>query len=151
MSEDGTMQRAGVATVSAWAAHALAWVAGLWMVFGPVYQGVSGTPSMAGEPAGEVTRHTATLVETNGLWVLWLLLIPILLSGLALLTIRFTDCGQARRMALLWVAALALLAFCAVGIFSIGLFYLPVALALLVTAIAGSVKGSADAESRASG
>ena len=144
------MKRAGVATISAWAAHALAWGAGLWMIFGPVYQGVSVTATLPGEPAGEATRHTATLVGENGLWVLWLLFIPILLSGLALLAIAFTDAAQARRKALLWLAALALLAFCLVGIFSIGLFYLPVALALLVTAVTGSQKGSADAELRES-
>ena len=137
-----------VTAVSAWAAHALAWGVGLWMVFGPVYQGVSVAASMPGEPEGEAARHSATLLEANGLWVLWLLLIPILLSGLALLVIGFTDAGQARRKALLWLAALALLAFCVVGIFSIGLFYLPVALALLVTAVIGSLKGSADAAQR---
>ena len=144
------MKRAGVATISAWAAHALAWVAGLWFVFGPVYRGVSGTPSLPGESAGEVTRHTTTLVGANGLWLLWLLLIPTLLSGLALLAIRFTDAGQARRRSLLWLAALALLAFCVVGIFSIGLFYLPTAIAMLVAVIAGSKKGSAYVELRES-
>ena len=138
------MKRAGVAAISAWAAHALAWAAGLWFVFAPVYRGVSVTPSMPGEPAGEVTRHTATLVEVNGLYVLWLLLIPILFSGLTLLVIRFTDAGLARRKALLWISALALLALCLVGILSIGLFYLPTAMALLVAAVADSLNGSAD-------
>ncbi len=120
------------------------------MVFGPVYQGVSVTATLADEPAGEASRHTATLVEANGLWVLWLLLIPILLSGLAPLAIRFTGTAQARRKALLWLAALALLAFCVVGIFSIGPFYLPSALALLVTAAIGSSKGGVGAELRES-
>ena len=125
----------------------MAWGAGLWLVFGPVYQGVSVSASLPGEPSGEATRHTATLLEVNGLWVLWLLLVPVLLSGLALLAVAFTDAGQARRKASLWLAALALLAFCLVGILSIGLFYLPVALALLAAAVAGSLKGSADVES----
>lgn len=144
------MKRVGVAAISAWVAHALAWAAGIYFVFAPVYQGVSATSSMPGEPAGEVTRHTTTLLEVNGLWVLWLLFIPILLSGLALLAIRFTDAGQARRKALLWAPALALLALCVVGILSIGLFYLPTALALLVAAIAGSRKDRADVELRES-
>ena len=150
-SNDGMLNRT-VTAMSAWVAHALAWVAGLWMVFGPVYQGVSVTPSMPGEPAGETTRHTHTLVEANGLWVLWLLLIPVLLSGAALLAVVFTGTGQARRRALLWTPALALLAFCVVGIFSIGLFYLPAALAMQVAAITDSLKGSAaDAGSQDSG
>lgn len=103
---------------------------------------------MPGEPAREVTRHTATLVEVNGLWVLWLLLIPVLLSGLALLSIRFTHAGQARRRAFLWLAALALLALCVVGILSIGMFYLPTALALLVAAVADSLNSGADEGSK---
>lgn len=135
----------GVATISAWTAHALAWGVGLWMALGPVYQGVSVTPTGPGESAGEDTRVTASLVETNGLWVLWLLLAPVLLTGLALLAIRFTDPGQARRKVILWASALILLAFCAVGIFSIGIFYLPAALALLCAAIADSLRGGQQA------
>ncbi len=144
-------KRTRVTAVSALAAHALAWVAGLWFAFGPVYQGVSVTASMPGESAGEATRHTHTLVESNGPWVLWLLLIPVLLSGVALLAIVFTDAGQARRRAFLWMSALALLAFCTVGIFSIGLFYLPALLALLVAAVTGSLKDRADMGSQESG
>ena len=109
------------------------------MVFGPVYQGVSITPSIPGEPPRQATRYTATLLEANGLWVLWLLFIPILLSGLALVAIRFTEVGQAKRKALLWLPAVVLLAFCALGIASIGMLYLPIALALLVAAVAGSL------------
>ena len=133
------LKHIGVTAISAWTAHALTWGAGLWMAFGPVYLGVSVTPTVPGETATYTARHTATLVEANGLWVIWLLLVPILLSALTLLAIRFTDAGQARRKALLWLPALVLLAFCAVGIFSIGGFYLPAALALLCAAITGSL------------
>ena len=61
---------------------------------------------------------------------------PVLLSGIALLTIGITDVRQARRKALLWATALVLLTFCALGMSSVGLFYLPVTLALLCAAIA---------------
>ena len=128
----------------------MAWGVGLWMVFGPVYQGVSVTAPMPGEPVGETTKHTRTLVEVNGLWVLTLLLVPILLSGVSLLVIVFTRTGQARRRALLWTPTLALLVFCVVGVFSIGLFYVPVALALLVAAITGSLRGSPETGPRKS-
>ena len=104
------LRRIGVTAISAWAAHGLAWGAGLWMALGPVYQGVSGTPTTPGESATYATRYTATLVEQNGLWVFWLLLVPIMLSALALLTIALTDAGQARRKALLWLPAIVLLA-----------------------------------------
>ena len=43
------------------------------------------------------------------------------------------------------------LVFCFVGIFSIGLLYLPALVALLVAAGADSLKGSTDAESQESG
>ena len=79
-------------------------------------------------------------MEANGLWVIWLLLVPVLLSGLPLLALRFTDSGQSLRKAILWLAGLALLASCAVAIFSIGLFYLPAALALLCAAAASTLE-----------
>ena len=60
---------------------------------------------------------------------------PVVMSVLALLAIAFAVPGQTRRKALLWTPALALLVFCVVGIFSIGLFYLPALVALLVAAV----------------
>ena len=70
--------------------------------------------------------------------VLPLLLAPVVLTALALLVVLLTDAGQARRKVLLWVSAILLLGFCAVGIFSIGLFYMPAAVALVVSAVLGS-------------
>lgn len=66
----------GVTPIAAGIAHALTWCAGLWMTIGPAYEGVSVTATTPGESASETTRVTATLVEVNGLWVLWLLLVP---------------------------------------------------------------------------
>ena len=133
------LKRMGITIVSACAAHLLTWCAGLWFAFGPVYQGVSVTPTVPGEVESNATRHTATLVEQNGLWVIWLLILPVLITGLVLLVIRLTDTGQLGRKVLLWTLTLTFLAFCAVGIFSIGLFYLPSGLALMCAAITGSV------------
>ena len=86
------------------------------MNFGPVYQNVSLPAITAGGPGGEATRHTYTLVQANGLRVLWLLLIPVEMSDLALVAFASTAPGQARRMSLLLTLALALLDFCAVEI-----------------------------------
>ena len=133
------LKRMDITAVSAWAAHLLTWCAGCWLAFGPAYQGVSVTPTVPGGVGSNATRHTATLVEQNGLWVIWLLMLPVLITGLVLLVIPLTDAGQLRRKVLLWTAALTFLAFCAVGIFSIGLFYLPSGLALMCAAITGSV------------
>ena len=124
------------ASVSAWTALVLAWGTGAWLAFGPVYQGVSAT--LPGESAGEATRSTATLIEVNGLYVVPLLLVPVLLSGIAVWAVRDTGSGRRGRMILLWVLAVVLLGLCAISILSIGMLYLPTALALLIAAIAGS-------------
>lgn len=134
------MKRCDAAVISTAVAHALAWVVALWLAVGPVYQGVSVTPVPVtpGSVASEPTRATASLIGVNGMRVLPLLLAPVVLTALALLVVLLTDAGQARRKVLLWVSAILLLGFCAVGIFSIGLFYMPAAVALVVSAVLGS-------------
>ena len=79
------LKRMDITVVSACAAHLLTWCAGLWFAFGPVYQGVSVTATVPGGVASNATQHTATLVEQNGLWVIWLLMLPVLITGLVLL------------------------------------------------------------------
>ena len=86
--------------VSAWTAHALAWAAGVWLTFGPAYEGVSVTPVLSDESATAVlrgdgsgskaTRYTATLIEVNGLYVIFWLLVPVVLTGIALLAVQLT-------------------------------------------------------------
>lgn len=105
---------------------------------GPVYEGVSKTVVTPSGVANESTKVTATLVEVNGLSVLPLLMVPVTLTALALLAALITGVGLAKRRVLLWVSSVLLLGFCAVGISSIGLFYLPAAVALIVSAAAGS-------------
>ena len=137
-----------VSSVSAWSAHGLAWIAGIWLALGPVYQGVSppvvvqsesvspasgneaAIPVLDDESGGETKRFTATLIEQNGLWVLWLLLVPVLLTGIVLRAVWQNNA----RNALLWGIALALLGLCVLAGYSIGVFYLPAALALVFTA-----------------
>ena len=98
--------------VSAWTAHALTWAAGVWLTFGPAYVGVSVTPVLRNESetpvlrgdgfGSEATRVTATLVEVNGLYVIFWLLVPVVLTGIALLAVQLTNNSQARRKVLLW-------------------------------------------------
>ena len=126
----------GVATVSAWVAHAFAWAAGVWLAFWPTYEGASVTATLPGEPGGEVIRSSATAIEVNGLHVILLLLVPIFLTAITLLGLRLTAKSQTVRKVLLWGPSVVLLGFCFVAIASIGMFYLPTALALLVAAIA---------------
>ena len=118
-------------------AHVLSCVAGAWLALGPVYQSESLAATIPGEPAGEVSRSTATLLEVNGLHGALMLLVPVILTGIALLTIQLTNKSQASRAVLLWGPVVLLLGFCFVAILSIGLFYLPAALVLLVAALTG--------------
>ena len=132
------MRRRDAVVISAGVAHVLTWGVTLWLVFGPVYQGVSKTAVAPGGVASESTRFTATLVEVNGLSVLPLLMVPVALTTLALLAALITGVGLAKRRVLLWVSSVLLLGFCAVAIASIGLLYLPAAVALIVSAVMGS-------------
>ena len=128
------MKRVRLNTLAAWAAHLWAWGIGLFLALGPVYQGVSES-SFA---PGEWVETSSTLIEQNGLWVIWVLLVPILLTGVALLAIHFVDAGHKARRALLWALALGFSGLCVILIVSIGLLYLPMALALLIVAIRDS-------------
>ena len=121
-----------------WVAHTLAWIVALGLTFGPVYQGVSGAAVIPGDVSSEYTRVSATLIDINGLRVLPLLMAPVVLTALALLAVLLTDAWSAKRKVLVWVSAVLLLVFCGVGSFSIGLFYLPAALVLVLSAVIGS-------------
>ena len=137
MTDNGPKMAARITTVSVWAAHALTWAAGVWLGFGPSYRGVSGTLLPDGSCC-EVTRHTATLVEMNGLIIVSWLLVPVLLTYIALAAIHLVGPGRAKRKILLWCPAVALLVFCMLAIFSFGIIYLPAAVALLIAAVTDS-------------
>ena len=92
--------------MSVWTANALAWGAGVWLGFGPSYRGVSVTPVLPGGSGGEVTHSTATLIEVNGVDVVLWLLVPVLLTIIALLAVYLVNPGQANRKILLWCTGL---------------------------------------------
>ena len=133
------MKRNDPVVISAGVAYALAWVVALFLVFGPVYQGVSVAPVAPGGAVSEPTRFTQTLIGANGPRVLPFLLAPVVLTALALFVALRTNAGQARRKVFLWVSAVLLMGFCAVGIASIGMVYLPAALTLVFSAVLGSL------------
>ena len=109
------------------AALLLAVAAGSWLAFSPgLYQGVSVTVSSSGEVVER--SEQASLLAENGMWALALLAVPVALTGLGVF-------GAARRFRiLLWSAAVVLLVFSVISGMTIGLFYLPAAIALLVAA-----------------
>ena len=131
------MKRYDTAIISTVVAHALAWAAALWLVVGPAYQGKSVTAVTPGGVASEPIPFTATFIEVNGLSVLPLLLAPVLLTALAALVTTVIHADLVRRGALVVASAVLLLGFCAVGIASIGLFFLPAAIALGFSGVIG--------------
>jgi hypothetical protein len=120
-------------------AHLLAWGALLFLVFWPAfYQGVQATPVFPNGPPPEqqeVVRVSASLIEGTGWWVLRLLLVPVALTAVALaVALRANPRSLASKLVVGACAGL-LLGFCVMGAFSIGLFYLPAALALAAAAV----------------
>jgi hypothetical protein len=69
------------------------------------------------------------LVEVNGMSVLGVLAVPVLLAGVGLVAV-----GR-RRRPILVVVTVAMLALCVLGLASVGLFYLPAAVALVVAVV----------------
>jgi hypothetical protein len=109
------------------------------MAFGPVYQGVF--PTVETRPEGfaiESVEISETLLKANGLSAFPLLIGPVVLTALVVAMLMTTRIKPSTRKVSLWVAAVLLLGFCVVGALSIGMFYLPAALALVVAAVLGS-------------
>ena len=112
-----------ITTVSVWTAHGLAWVLGVWGSIGIIATGM--------------------FVERSGLTLVPAFLVPVLLTYIPLAAIHLVEPGRAKRKILLWCPAVALLVLCMLTIFSFGMIYLPVALALFVAAVADSRRRTA--------
>jgi hypothetical protein len=112
--------------------------ASLWLAFWPAfYQGVSVSVRPNGE---ETVRTSASLVAVNGYRVVFLVLIPVVLTVVVFLAIARMDPRQLSGKIAIWAPLTVLLLFCVAGISSIGLFYIPAAVALLAAAIVVSRK-----------
>lgn len=121
-------------------AHILAWGAFLFLAFWPhFYQGTEATPVAPDGSGGEIVSVSASLIEVNGRWVLIPILVPVVLTGLALVTAWAWNGSRGVNRLLMWATAALLLVFCGLALFSLGIFYLPAALALLASAIIMSV------------
>ncbi|MEW5916678.1 MAG: hypothetical protein AB1762_09740 [Gemmatimonadota bacterium] len=110
----------------------LAAAAALWLLIVPTYAGVTSVSSAAGTIS--VQRSAQTLVGMNGVQVVPFVLGPVVLSALPLL--RGTAHQRRTRAA---ICAAILVGFTVIAGFSIGMFYVPSALATLVTATLGVV------------
>ena len=137
------------AVVTAIVAQVLAWAAFLWIAFWPYsYQGVSvnsdhpayvdglGYVDELGVPTGaEVVRLSASFMEVNGFGAVIYMLIPVVLTALALLSLLVWNGTRVRNTLISGRLATVLLVFCGLGYLSFGIGYLPAALALITAAI----------------
>jgi hypothetical protein len=108
--------------VAAVVAVVLATIASAWLALWPCFY----TGAMSGRSGESAT--CASLIAENGTWVSTYLALPIILTVLAFLAL------VARLRAVMWMLAVLLFALCILAAWSIGLFYLPSAVALLVAA-----------------
>ena len=115
------MTRTRISLTAAAIAHILAWAATIFFLFGPAYSSNTG--------------DTATLTEVNGLWAALLLVVPVALTAVTLIA-SLPGAPRPRLMLTLrWTSFAVLLAFCAVSVLSIGIFYFPAAIATLIAAV----------------
>ena len=133
--------------------HLLAWAAFIVLVFIPFYQGEAVTatspvanvdgPTASQPVPNQRVNSTATLFQVNGWSVLPIVLAPVLVSAIGLTGGLLSGPGRMLRRISLAIGALLLLGFCVAGSFSIGLFYLPAALAMTVAAVIGLIQRTA--------
>ena len=95
----------------------------------PVYSGEASSSS------GATIATTNTLVGVNGLWVIWILFIPVFLAVTAWMGLHFRcSRGSSWGTRLAWSSVALLWAFVVIGSASVGFFLIPAALLLVVAA-----------------
>ena len=84
------------------------------------------------------------MVTVNGLGVLLVLAVPIAITGLGLFAMisNVVTYGVAR--ILLWSSGISMALICLLGALSVGVLYIPAALAMIVSAIAGPLVTETD-------
>ncbi|MXY22883.1 MAG: hypothetical protein F4Y49_16360 [Dehalococcoidia bacterium] len=137
------MNRAKPGIASAALAHFLAWAVSLYFAFYPcVYEGTTVT-TQTGITISE-SGCSGSLVTVNGLRVLLVLAVPVAITGLGLFAMisNMVTYGVAR--ILLWSSGISMALICLLGALSVGVLYIPAALAMIVAAIAGPLIAETD-------
>ncbi len=137
------MNRAKLGIASAALAHFLAWAVSLYFAFYPcVYEGTTVT-TQTGITISE-SGCSGSLVTVNGLRVLLVLAVPVAITGLGLFAMisNMVTYGVAR--ILLWSSGISMALICLLGALSVGVLYIPAALAMIVAAIAGPLIAETD-------
>ncbi len=141
--------------------HIFAWVSLLLLVFWTgFYSGqsstavvVNGTGSQSQTTStfvgSEATTESlsASVVEINGFRIIPVLAIPVALTAAAAMAVVLLPTRPRFGMSLAWTCTISIVLFSLLGAFSIGLFYFPAAMALILASLLASIgemnKGSA--------
>jgi len=128
-----------ISKVAGVVAIVLSVLAAAWLAFWPCFY--QGSSVKVNAQTGTTTTRTfcTSLIAENGMRVALYLAIPILITTVAVILAR---AGQ-RRPAL--ALAFLFLGLCVLGAFSIGLFFVPAALVLLVAALTARTPAPAPA------
>ena len=84
------------------------------------------------------------MVTVNGLRVLLVLVVPVAITGLGLFATISSMVTYGVARILLWASGISMALICLIGALSVGVLYIPAALAAMVSAIAGPVKIETD-------
>ena len=124
-----SVERAPSRTADRWALAGLAWTIVIGILWVVVPTGSSGSTTVLSD--GTVIEETAnvTLLDNEGPGVLLVLAVPVLLAAISAAASRLRDARAVR-----FIAGGLLLVGCVLGAASVGLPYMPAALALLVAA-----------------
>lgn len=87
-------------------------------------------------------RVSASIIEGNGLGVLVPMLVPVALTAIGLLNALTRERRNTISKFLMGASAVLLMAFCGLAMFTIGMFYLPAAVALAASAVIMSVRAT---------
>lgn len=137
------MNRARLGIASVALAHFLAWAVSLYFAFYPcVYQGTTVT-TQTGITISE-SGCSGSLVTVNGLRVLLVLAVPVAITGLGLFAMISNIVTYGVTRILLWASGISMVLICLMGALSVGVLYIPAAIAMMVSAIAGPLITEAD-------
>lgn len=137
------LNRARLGIASAALAHFLAWAVSLYFAFYPcIYQGTTVT-TQTGVTISE-SGCSGSLVAVNGLRVLVVLAVPVAITGLGLFATISSVVTYGVARILLWASGISMALICLIGALSVGVLYIPAALAAIVAAIAGPLVTETD-------
>ena len=144
-----------VALAVALLAHVLAWVAFLFLLLWPTYSGQSSTatavntevvpgrePTSPAEPSAQTESYSASVVDVNGRGVIPILAVPLALTAVAVLAVIQLRSKPKLGMGLLWSSTILAVIFSLLGALSVGLFYFPAALAMILASVVGSLSAT---------